>query len=367
MKLDTAEWKKFRLGDIFDIKKGKRLTSDDQTEGATPYIGAIDSNNGISNYIGQPPIHDGNTISLSYNGSVGEAFYQPVSFWATDDVNVLYFKNDNLTTFNRCIALFICAILRQEKYRYCYGRKWVLDSMKETNIKLPVQHNQDGSPVIDPDRVYSDDGYLPDWQYMEDYIKSLNCKPISSNVSKQSAVDLNIQGWRDFYLHNLFDAEMGNGIDAVVTTDVNPKYLYVTRKNDYNFYYVDEMDCESPFPSGSMTLALGGSLGACFIHNTPFYTGQNIAVLKDKSNLSVYVKLFIATLIKNECKIKYQAFGRELNAHYKKDFAVKLPIQHNPDGSPVIDPDKAYSEDGYIPDWQYMEGYIKSLPYSDRI
>lgn len=39
MKLDTAEWKKFRLGDIFDIKKGKRLTSDDQTEGATPYRG----------------------------------------------------------------------------------------------------------------------------------------------------------------------------------------------------------------------------------------------------------------------------------------------------------------------------------------
>ena len=67
------------------------MTSDDQTEGNTPYIGAIDSNNGIANYIGQDAIHAGNTISLSYNGSVGEAFYQPKPFWATDDVNVLYF------------------------------------------------------------------------------------------------------------------------------------------------------------------------------------------------------------------------------------------------------------------------------------
>ncbi len=143
------------MGDYFDIKKGKRLTSDDQTEGSTPYIGAIDSNNGIANYIGQDAIHDGNTISLSYNGSVGEAFYQPKPFWATDDVNVLYFREENGAEFNKYIALFVCAVLRQEKYRYSYGRKWVLDSMKSTVIKLPEKSGK------------------PDWTYMEDYIKSL--------------------------------------------------------------------------------------------------------------------------------------------------------------------------------------------------
>ena len=80
MNLDTQLWKEYRLGDIFEIKKGKRLTAEDQTDGCTPYIGAIDSKNGIANYIGQNPIHKGNTISLSYNGSVGEAFYQPKDF-----------------------------------------------------------------------------------------------------------------------------------------------------------------------------------------------------------------------------------------------------------------------------------------------
>lgn len=153
--LGVKEWKDFRLGDYFEIKKGKRLTSDDQTEGNTPYIGAIDSNNGIANYIGQDAIHAGNTISLSYNGSVGEAFYQPKPFWATDDVNVLYFREENGVPFSKYIALFVCAVLRQEKYRYSYGRKWVLESMKSTIIKLP---EKDGKP---------------NWLYMESYIKAL--------------------------------------------------------------------------------------------------------------------------------------------------------------------------------------------------
>lgn len=153
--LGVENWVEFCVGDLFEVKKGKRLTSDDQTDGDTPYIGAIDSNNGVANYIGQGAIHDGNTISLSYNGSVGEAFYQPKPFWATDDVNVLYFRKENGVAFNKYIALFICAVLRQEKYRYSYGRKWVLESMKSTIIKLPEKCGK------------------PDWCYMENYMKSL--------------------------------------------------------------------------------------------------------------------------------------------------------------------------------------------------
>lgn len=153
--LNIEKWEEFCLGDIFDIKKGKRLTSEDQTDGETPYIGAIDSNNGVANYIGQKAIHDGNTISLSYNGSVGEAFYQPKPFWATDDVNVLYFRPQNNIIFNKYIALFFCAVLRQEKYRYSYGRKWVLESMRTTTIKLPAN---DGKP---------------DYAFMERYMRAL--------------------------------------------------------------------------------------------------------------------------------------------------------------------------------------------------
>lgn len=146
-------WKLFKLSTLFEIKKGKRLTKADQTEGNTPYIGAIDSNNGVSGYIGQPPIHDGGTISVSYNGSVAEAFYQPVPYWATDDVNVLYPKGFKLTP---ATALFICTIIKLEKYRFNYGRKWHLERMKESLICLPATKSGQ-----------------PDWDFMEAYIEAL--------------------------------------------------------------------------------------------------------------------------------------------------------------------------------------------------
>lgn len=168
--LNIQGWTWFSLGKLFDIRKGKRLTSADQEEGNNNYVGAIDSNNGIANHIGQAPIHEANTISLSYNGSVGEAFYQSEPYWATDDVNALYSRYSG---FNKQIGLFMTTVIRQEKYKFSYGRKWTLENMNNTNIKLPIQRDNNGNPVIDDNRTYSDNGYIPDWQYMEDYINSL--------------------------------------------------------------------------------------------------------------------------------------------------------------------------------------------------
>ena len=156
--LNTEEWVQYKYSDLFEIKKGKRLTKAEMIPGNTIYIGAIDSNNGISAMIDQLPPHKANCISVSYNGSVAEAFYQSKDFWATDDVNVLYPKFEN----NPAISLFLCALIRQEKYRYNYGRKWTVEKMKKSVIKLPVK--MDGSP---------------DYVFMENYIKSL---PYSSQI-----------------------------------------------------------------------------------------------------------------------------------------------------------------------------------------
>ncbi|MDP3666056.1 MAG: restriction endonuclease subunit S [Sediminibacterium sp.] len=156
--LDTSNWKYFRYDDLFEIKKGKRLTKDDFIDGKTPFIGAIDSNNGYRDFIGQAPIHEGNTITINYNGSVGEAFYQPNPFWASDDVNVLYGK----FTMNKYLALFLIALTRMEKFRFNYGRKWETNRMNESLIKLPVKSNSQ-----------------PDFEFMENYIKSL---PYSKSI-----------------------------------------------------------------------------------------------------------------------------------------------------------------------------------------
>ena len=156
--LKEKKWKYFKFKDIFYIKKGKRLVKEDFIEGKTPFIGAIDSNNGYRDFIGQEPIHEENTITVNYNGSVGESFYQPKPFWASDDVNVLYSKFE----LNKYIAMFLITIIKLEKFRFNYGRKWETDRMNESQIKLPV--DEKGSP---------------DWNFMEEYIKSL---PYSSSI-----------------------------------------------------------------------------------------------------------------------------------------------------------------------------------------
>ena len=151
--LESDKWKPFALRTIFDIRKGQRLTKADMCPGDVPYIGASDAANGVTARIGQEPIHQGGTISVSYNGSVAEAFFQPLPYWATDDINVLYPKGFQLTA---SIALFICTVIRLEKYRFNYGRKWHLERMRESIIKLPV----------------TEEG-MPDFEYMDNFMKSL--------------------------------------------------------------------------------------------------------------------------------------------------------------------------------------------------
>lgn len=157
--ISTENWRWFALGDLFDLRKGKRLTKAEQVPGATPFIGAIDKNNGLARRIGQSAIHEGGTITVNYNGNgVAEAFYQPSPFWASDDVNVLYPKFE-LSPYR---AMFIVVLIRREKYRFSYGRKWHLERMKDHKIKLPCTLAGE-----------------PDWHVMENYIKAL---PFSSHI-----------------------------------------------------------------------------------------------------------------------------------------------------------------------------------------
>lgn len=354
------------MGRLFDIKKGKRLTAADQEEGDNNYIGAIDSNNGVANHIGQKPIHSANTISLSYNGSVGEAFYQLEPYWATDDVNVLYSYYEQ---FNKYIGLFMVAVIRQEKYKFSYGRKWTLDNMNKTRINLPIQHNADGTPFIDADKKYSDDGYVPDWKFMEDYVKSLKHKPLTTQNKVENALEFDVGEWKYFYLKNICDITMGNKMDWSAMTMDNPEVNFVGRSADDNGVAgkVDIVDGVEPYKAGCITVALGGSLGSSYLQNEAFYTSQNVSVLEFEDEVSDAAKIFISCLIMNESKYKYFPFGRELNTHIRTDFGFTLPVKHNADGTIFIDDEHTYSEDGYVPDWQFMEDYIKSLPYGDRL
>jgi hypothetical protein len=159
-RLDADSWGRFTLAELFNIHKGRRLTKSEMKDGDTPFISAIDSNNGLRQRINGKPNHPGGVITVNYNGNgVAEAFYQPDPFSASDDVNVLYPKFN----MDKHVALFICTIIRREKYRFSYGRKWTRDRMKASMVRLPV--SSDGSP---------------DFVLMREIVASL---PYSANLS----------------------------------------------------------------------------------------------------------------------------------------------------------------------------------------
>ena len=155
-KVDTEQWEVFRLDCLFDFKKGTRLTKEDMEDGDINYLGAISGNNGVRQKIAcqESDLYAPNCITVNYNGSVGEAFYQKDPFWASDDVNVLYAKD--WWQLNVYRAMFIITIIIANKYKFDYGRKWTMEKMKESTILLPAK--EDGTP---------------DWDWMENYIKSL--------------------------------------------------------------------------------------------------------------------------------------------------------------------------------------------------
>lgn len=132
-------------------------------EGNINYIGATAFNNGITNHIGNNEhIHRAGTLTVTYNGSIGQTFYQEEEFWATDDVNVLYPK----FAINKYTALFIAPLIKAVGKNYEYTDKWQIEDMKKSKIYLPV-----------------DDNNMPDFDFMESYMKEKERN--AKNIIKQ--------------------------------------------------------------------------------------------------------------------------------------------------------------------------------------
>lgn len=155
-KIDVKNWQEFLLGGndgLFNIVKGTRLTKANMKEGNINFIGSSAINNGVTNHISNSErVHPANLITVSYNGSIGEAFYQDEPFWASDDVNVFYPKFEQ----NFEIAMFLIPLIRKVGEKYKFVDKWKIEDMCNDKIKLPKNKNGE-----------------PDWKYIENYMKNI--------------------------------------------------------------------------------------------------------------------------------------------------------------------------------------------------
>lgn len=52
--IDTSNWKKFVIGKLFKVTRGKRLIEEDRENGMVFYFSASQSNNGLTDKISNP-------------------------------------------------------------------------------------------------------------------------------------------------------------------------------------------------------------------------------------------------------------------------------------------------------------------------
>jgi len=337
LNLKDREWLPFPLNSIFIINPGKRLTKADMSQGNRPFIGATDSNNGITNFVSNTNTSlDKDVLGVNYNGSVVETFYHPYECVFSDDVKRLRIKGSPID--NRFVYLFLKTAIVQQKEKYAYGYKFNEQRMNKQSILLPVVDASASEPV-------------PDWEFMNNYIyerESNFVEKYSHHISSLiEAENTNLYAnkqnvWSEFSLSSIFDiSSTSSSIDKINLVKDSGNLPYITRTERNNG--VDSFVCEQPnyICDKGNCITIGLDTQTAFYQPSEFYTGQNIQILRNE-HLNTHTANFILPLLRNLLTIfNWGSSGATLTRLRRSK--IMLPAEGNK------------------PDWGYMENYAKSI------
>lgn len=388
MNLDINDWKEFKVSSIFTIHNGKGITKDEieANEGDFIVVQSGEENNGVLGKISKEYCFSMNytfsekpCLTVARSGSAGFVSFQINGCVVGDSAKILLL-DEKIASIE--LYVFLQSILSANRFKYAYGRKVTEEKYMNDIIKLPIKHNFDGTPMIDDVQEYSEEGYIPDWKWMGDYIISLHHKPLTTKNKPNNSLSLDVDQWKEFTLNQLFTLKGGfynkkpeHSIDGKIpflaSTESNngvTEYYSIEDINQWDKVGNEDYTLDNKIYKGNcITVTVNGSVCNAFYQIDDFACSHDITALYIKHyKMNPYLAEFLCTIIMQD---KYRwSYGRK--PHDIKKFGksvLKLPIQCNLDGTPFIDTSKKYSIEGYIPDWKFMENYIKSLPYGDRI
>lgn len=322
------KYKYFDFNEVFNFKRGRRLTKINQVDGDYPYISSTKFNNGIDGYINPPEYMTiyKNCITIANSGSVGSAFYHDYEFVASDHVTVIWLKDRDL---NKKIAMYLITVLEKISDNYFFNREISDKRLEKEKIMLPVTESEE-----------------IDYNFMEKEIDLIIDSVKWRRTSNKKRINENIdfKNWKYFSFNELFyELKRGNiqNLKKLEPGDCPVISSSVSNQGILGFYDVpaEYINC--------LTVSLNGACGYCVFHDYPFNANADCGVLISKYNFNKYVGIFMSTVI-NKIAINYQ-YGRKLSKERMQKEKFLLPEK---DGSP---------------DWLYMENYIKNLEYSDFV
>lgn len=160
--LRDKEWKSFRLTDFFTFEKGDQNNMASIKGGNIPLVSAKKNGNGYKNFASQTnkKLYKGNSLTLNNDGDggAGISYYQPYKYLLDSHVTALY----PINYLNRFVLLFISKCVTLQRNKFGHGYSINNDRLKVFKIMLPVN---------------SESG-VPDYDYMEQYMKYLEYKKI---------------------------------------------------------------------------------------------------------------------------------------------------------------------------------------------
>lgn len=334
--IDVSKWGKFRIGDLFEVLKGSRLTKADKKDGNINFVSTSIFNNGVINKIGNNEhIHPANTIVVVYDGhATGRAYYQDEPYWASDSVNVLYPK----FTLTRNIAMYLITIFETVGKEFVYTNKWTQEKMIQTFLSLPITSSGE-----------------PDWDYMESYMKVVMDES-EKNIANLKKIDdtkqsIDVNGWGEFRIGDLLNMEKQielSPIDAFNNNTQNeimyPFYGQSSVNNGIiDYYYLGE-DLLNNINSEHCIMIHSNTHLAYYV-NTPFYLkdGHGATTIFTNEHLTESSTFFIITVLNKAMFDKFD-YDTKATKENLENLIIKLPIASSGE-----------------PDWDYMEFYMKAI------
>jgi len=316
---------------IFEITKCKCNCAWDLEEwNDIMYIWAKKKDNGFMKMVAyeEKLVTKWNCIIFICDGewSVGYSNYMDKDFIWSTTLSVWY--NEHL---NYDIWMFLVTLLDLERIKYSYGRKYGTN-LSKTTIRLPVNSE-----------------WNPDREFMENYIKTLHSKPITTKNKPWKNV-FHTDEWKEFRIGDLFDVQLSKWdikLDEVDKWNI-PLISSWEANNGIVWYISEKWDGKaSIFQWNTLTVDMFCN---AFYQINSFYAVSHwrVNILSAKCRFNQYIWLFLVTLIRQE-QLKY-SYGRAVYSNETQNMIIKLPV--NSEGNP---------------DREYMENYIKNLPYGDRI
>ena len=349
MIIDTQSWKEFKFGNLIKdgkIYKSKAYIKDEMqivtyySYNSIPFVSRTEENNSVDCFVNRSELNQiekGNAIVIG--DTTATISYQENSF-ATGD-HIVIIRADWL---NKLTGLFICTLLKKEKYRYSYGRAYIINSILDTILKLPILHDSNNNPIIDKTNRYSSEGYIPDFEYMEKFMQSYNIREVKTKNHFQYNVSIDTSKWKDFKVGDLFPKRKLKKFSCLPESYGVCRFISSTSLNNGVSAFVSE----KTIPGNCITVSTNGDCFDAFYQEKPIVISSDVEVLYSNF-LTPKIAMFICTILKLE-KYKWN-YGRKPKDSKVFNTIIKLPILYDNNDNPVLDKNRKYSSEGYIPDF----------------